>query len=437
MASRGSSTEQSTSAAGRQEEGPNTDPSLPNHAYCHQPMGSECVEERHSLQRDDARLKAVWSKEMGDAGERSVYRTVSVLLISWDDEAGDLKTEEEVQKLTHVLKDRYHFDVDDKRLNVEKSAQIQLNQHLGNFVGDKHDECGLLIIYYAGHGFPGNAGELTLTGNRNPAHHDSEKKKRLNEIVWHRAENLIRDSLGDVLVIFDCCAAGNLGRDITVRGPWPRRTFEFLGATSAGTTTPEPGPSSFTTALIWAFEQLSTVEGFTTSELLQKTTQAPNFPPMQVPVHHDRDKPSLRKIVISPLLRDQKAQTEIAAKESNTPAVRLEFLDLRMLLSCHPTEENITEIARTLKDMLKTKSLSIARHIEWGKLSAIEGSAVSFPNVVRSVSYIKRWSRRRSETANKNGLKAEEHCNGRISSSTPSVTSPPSPGPHRKRRRGQ
>lgn len=59
-------------------------------------MDNECGEERHSLQLDDARLKAVWNKEMGDAGERSVYGTVSVLLISWDDEAGDLKTAEEV-----------------------------------------------------------------------------------------------------------------------------------------------------------------------------------------------------------------------------------------------------------------------------------------------------------------------------------------------------
>lgn len=72
-----------------------------NCPYCHRPMGYGCEEECHALQRDDARFKAVWSKEMGDVGQGSVYRTVSVLLISWDDEAGDLKTEEEVLIYTY------------------------------------------------------------------------------------------------------------------------------------------------------------------------------------------------------------------------------------------------------------------------------------------------------------------------------------------------
>lgn len=48
------------------------------------------------IERDDAKFKALWSNEMGEIGERAVYQSVSVLLISWDGEAGDLKTEEEV-----------------------------------------------------------------------------------------------------------------------------------------------------------------------------------------------------------------------------------------------------------------------------------------------------------------------------------------------------
>jgi hypothetical protein len=49
-----------------------------------------------ALQRDDAHFAAIWSSITGDVGKRSVYRTVSVLLISWDDKAGDLNTGEEV-----------------------------------------------------------------------------------------------------------------------------------------------------------------------------------------------------------------------------------------------------------------------------------------------------------------------------------------------------
>jgi hypothetical protein len=45
------------------------------------------------------------------------------------------------------------------------AAQIQLNKHLANFVAERHDENGLLIVYYAGHGIPGNTpGQLTLAG---------------------------------------------------------------------------------------------------------------------------------------------------------------------------------------------------------------------------------------------------------------------------------
>jgi hypothetical protein len=80
----------------QRKEGPESSLGLASCPYCRRPMSDECGEESHALQRDDARFKAVWSKEMGDVGQGSVYRTVSVLLISWDDEAGDLRTGEEV-----------------------------------------------------------------------------------------------------------------------------------------------------------------------------------------------------------------------------------------------------------------------------------------------------------------------------------------------------
>lgn len=67
--------------------------------------------------------------------------------------------------MRHVLENKYHFEVEDKRLDAKKPAQMQLNKHLANFVDDKHDEHGLLIVYYAGHGVPGNVpGDLRLAG---------------------------------------------------------------------------------------------------------------------------------------------------------------------------------------------------------------------------------------------------------------------------------
>jgi hypothetical protein len=323
-------------------------------------------------------------------------------------------------------------------------------------VAEKHDENGLLIVYYAGHGIPGNMpGTLTLAGyatcqykafssadmnhrSRNPEHHDSEKKMKLNQIVWHRAENLIKDSLGDVLIIFDCCAAGNLARDIRARGHWPQRAFEFIGATIAEQTTPEPGPNSFTSGLIWALEKLANEDGFTPSELLQEITQAPGFPRNQYPVHHDRDRPSLRKILISPLPQGGSRQKETPAKTSTAVAERLEFLDLRVILSRHPTKDDISTMAHALKEMLRTQSMPVARHIAWGKLSAIEVSTERFSNLVWNVLAIqtiqKWWRTIRNKRVTKGGLHRTETPNGHASPSHQGV-SPDALKPSGKRQR--
>jgi hypothetical protein len=72
----------------------------------------------------------------------------------------------QVKDLRHVLETKYHFEVTDKRLTRGGKAQVQINQHLANFVAEKDNdgEDGLIIVYYAGHGVPGNPGELTLAG---------------------------------------------------------------------------------------------------------------------------------------------------------------------------------------------------------------------------------------------------------------------------------
>ncbi len=79
---------------------------VPDCSYSHDSMGAGHRQERPSVQRDDALYKAAWSKEMGDVTEGLTYRTVSVLLISWDDKAGDLKTGKEVQMQEIVTRKR-------------------------------------------------------------------------------------------------------------------------------------------------------------------------------------------------------------------------------------------------------------------------------------------------------------------------------------------
>ena len=217
------------------------------------------------------------------------------------------------------------------------------------------------------------------------------------------------------------------------RGRWAHRAFEFLGATSAEDTTPEPGPNSFTSGLIWALENLATEDGFTASELLREITRAPNFPPHQVPVQCDRDKPSLRKIVISPLLKHGNRQKEKAAKKSSVPAERLEFLDLRVLLSHHPTEEDITSIAQTLRSLLRTKSMPAAQHIAWGKFSVIEGPIPQFPAIARGVSFAQKWRKiTRKKIPTQSGLDTKEDFNSDMSSRNLAGVSGCAPKPDRK-----
>jgi hypothetical protein len=242
--------------------------------------------------------------------------------------------------------------------------------------------------------------------------------------------------LGDVFIIFDCCAAGSLGRDIGARGRWARRAFEFLGATSAGDTTQEPGPSSFTSGLVWALDQLVKADGFLVSDLLRKITSAPQFPPNQYPVHYDRDKPSLKKIFISPLLKDGSRQKEAVAKQPTVLAERMEFLDLRVQLSHHPTEDDIANIAKTLKQDIKTNSMPAVQHIAWGKLSAIEGSTRRFGTLARSLSAFQKLGRKaRNKGLTQNTLQASKNLNNDDVFGDPSLELPDAPGPNRKRRR--
>jgi hypothetical protein len=51
------------------------------------------------------------------------------------------------------------------KIDSRRSAQAQVNRHLAEFVDDYDDTNTLLIIYYAGHGRPGNdPGVLKLSG---------------------------------------------------------------------------------------------------------------------------------------------------------------------------------------------------------------------------------------------------------------------------------
>ncbi|CAG8954502.1 hypothetical protein HYFRA_00004415 [Hymenoscyphus fraxineus] len=268
------------------------------------PPGSPSQPENHQ-DKDaslDSQMKAIWDAEMETPRTKPVlYREVHVLLLSWDDNVDDLKTGKEVKQLQTLFEATFKFQTTWKILHrMERpTAQAQANKHLANFVADHEDQSTLLIVYYAGHGRPGDSKNgLTLAARQdiNP-----KPDAELSEIIWSSTEHIIKATRSDVLVIFDCCYAGALEKNH--RSIPHRRAYEYLAATSADSETYKPGPKSFTTALIWSMEHLAMTEGnFTTQHLLSTIIKdAPNFPQNQYPRLSDGVAFCQRKITLTPL----------------------------------------------------------------------------------------------------------------------------------------
>ena len=183
------------------------------------------------------------------------------------------------------------------------------------------------------------------------------------EIVWHTAEGNIDNTDADVLVIFDCCHAGNLGRGYG-QSRWSNRCSEYLGATSANSTTPIPGESSFTSGLIWALDELVDEPcGFTTSELRRKITESPNFPKDQIPVLCERSgSASLKHIVISPITTGATAPDthRVRTSEDQSKAI-VDYLDLRVLTDRPFSDHEVGSMSNLLSDLIRTGQLPARR----------------------------------------------------------------------------
>lgn len=71
---------------------------------------------------------------------------------------------------------------------------------------------------------------------------------------WKQVKHiLLEEAQSDILVVLDCCFAGNAFADFQRS---ERRVFEIMVATAAGALTARPGPHSFTTAMMRALRKL-------------------------------------------------------------------------------------------------------------------------------------------------------------------------------------
>jgi hypothetical protein len=115
---------------------------------------------------EEANLRNKWETTMRDFGEDGKpHRDAAVLMISWAEELDDLHTAEEVDELEAVFVQLFNYTVTKAQLTAKPQPTVQVNQHLANFVATNPSDSTLLIVYYAGHGIPGdNPGELHLAG---------------------------------------------------------------------------------------------------------------------------------------------------------------------------------------------------------------------------------------------------------------------------------
>ena len=110
--------------------------------------------------KDDSEYQVCWSNTMDKGSYRnpSTYKKVEVMMLCWADNSDDLATKNEVNKLKSVFNNRFHYHAHTEYLDTktEQRLQVQVNAKVAAFVAAHDGPHTLLIVYYAGHGRPGN-----------------------------------------------------------------------------------------------------------------------------------------------------------------------------------------------------------------------------------------------------------------------------------------
>ena len=79
------------------------------------------------------------------------YKTVSTLLLSWEDEDPNLPVSIEINELSAVFEDGYGFETEKWKI-PDQNSHARLNRKILDFVVTEDDPRDyLFIVYYAGH----------------------------------------------------------------------------------------------------------------------------------------------------------------------------------------------------------------------------------------------------------------------------------------------
>lgn len=212
-------------------------------------------------------------------------------------------------------------------------------------------------------------------------------EKERNEIAWGSAEIAIKDTDADVLVIFDCCAAGAFN-GAQVRNP---SSFEFLAACTKHQRTPKPGPTSFTSALMWALRELRKSKSFNSLQLSEKILE-----------YNGLDKKKSRPILlrpegrmdslvwIAPLNLTENGSDALVKSEERDP--ESEFVDLRLFFYRKLEPKDAENLAKQLSHLVNNKSKNFGAK----QISVIQKTSLPAQVILRFQSLHDRKKRKRS-----------------------------------------
>lgn len=191
-----------------------------------------------------------------------------------------------------------------------------------------------------------------------------EWQKEHRSIHWNDSERNIRKTKSDMLLILDCCDSGTLGYQERSRG----RNFEVPAACEHNKTTMFPGDLSFTSALIWALENLANELHFSTCALRQKIK-------MEAPLFSEKRKdqnPQLypRYPVSNRYTTEEHIMIEILGRERSEEALGIsredeiqlgDHADIRLYFTTSFDKFQLQAVAKEMKNIIRQSDLPLRR----------------------------------------------------------------------------
>jgi hypothetical protein len=210
-----------------------------------------------------------------------------------------------------------------------------------------------------------------LTSHRTTAQQTREEKER-NNVAWSSAEHNIKAKSADVLVIFDCCHAGGFGGYRSGRAT-RQLPFQCMAACGTFGRTPKPGPTSFTSALIWALNELRLHHPFTSRGLLTKIKEYDQLEDPEQPALLKRDEYNDELVWIAPLkiARDESVTTKSERRDPSH-----EYIDLRFNYYRRVEKSDPEMLARCLSKLVQKNHHFQAKHIALLDKSSVHSKAI-------------------------------------------------------------